>query len=57
MNEENTERTTEPTTPDRAADVAATDGRVDDRNSELEGSPVPDPEADEGDAIDDPGAD
>ncbi|MBA2296786.1 MAG: hypothetical protein H0W14_01955 [Actinobacteria bacterium] len=31
--------------------------REDDRNEELEGSPVPDPEADQGDAKDVPGAD
>jgi hypothetical protein len=31
--------------------------REDDRNDELEESPVPDPEATEGDADDDPGAD
>jgi hypothetical protein len=31
--------------------------REDDRNDELEGSPVPDPEETEGDADDDPGAD
>ena len=58
MSEENTERTTESTTPDRAAAVAATDGRADDRNQPVGESPVPDPEADEGgDAIDDPQAD
>lgn len=31
--------------------------REDDRNEELEGSPVPDPEAEPGDAEDVPGAD
>ena len=31
--------------------------REDDRNEELEGSPVPDPEAEQGDAEDVPGAD
>ena len=31
--------------------------RKDDRNEELEGSPVPDPEEDQGDAEDVPGAD
>jgi hypothetical protein len=31
--------------------------RDDDRNEELEESPVPDPEATDGDADDDPGAD
>jgi hypothetical protein len=33
------------------------DNRDDDRNDELEESPVPDPEATNGDADDDPGAD
>jgi hypothetical protein len=33
------------------------DARADDRNEELEESPVPDPEANEGDANDDPQAD
>jgi hypothetical protein len=31
--------------------------REDDRNDEIEGSPVPDPEETDGDAEDDPGAD
>jgi len=31
--------------------------RADDRNEELEESPVPDPDTTEGDADDDPGAD
>jgi hypothetical protein len=31
--------------------------REDDRNEELDESPVPDPEAEQGDAEDDPGAD
>jgi len=31
--------------------------REDDRNEEVEGSPVPDPEAEQGDAEDVPGAD
>jgi hypothetical protein len=31
--------------------------RDDDRNDELDESPIPDPEATEGDADDDPGAD
>jgi hypothetical protein len=34
-----------------------TSEREDDRNEELEESPVPDPEKTEGDADDDPGAD
>jgi hypothetical protein len=32
-------------------------GREDDRNEELEGSPAPDPEEEQGDAEDVPGAD
>jgi hypothetical protein len=31
--------------------------REDDRNDEIDESPVPDPEADDGDESDDPGAD
>jgi hypothetical protein len=31
--------------------------RKDDRNEELDESPIPDPEEDQGDASDDPGAD
>jgi hypothetical protein len=31
--------------------------REDDRNEEIDESPVPDPEADDGDVSDDPGAD
>jgi hypothetical protein len=34
-----------------------TEPREDDRNDELEGSPVPDPEAEQGDTEDDPEAD
>jgi len=32
-------------------------GRTDDRNEELQGSPVPDPQEEQGDAEDVPGAD
>jgi hypothetical protein len=39
------------------ADQDTSHPREDDRNDELEESPVPDPEATEGDADDDPGAD
>ncbi len=31
--------------------------REDDRNEEIEGSPIPDPEEEQGTATDDPGAD
>ena len=34
---------TEPARPERAADVATTNGREDDRNEQAEGSPAPDP--------------
>ena len=34
---------TEPARPERAADVATTEGREDDRNEEADGSPAPDP--------------
>jgi hypothetical protein len=39
------------------ADQDTSHPREDDRNEELEESPVPDPEATDGDADDDPGAD
>jgi hypothetical protein len=39
------------------ADQDTSHPREDDRNEELEESPVPDPEATDGDAEDDPGAD
>jgi hypothetical protein len=39
------------------AEQDTSEPREDDRNDELEESPVPDPEANEGDAGDDPGAD
>jgi hypothetical protein len=48
---------TEPASPDRAAEVAAGDGREDDRNDVIDQSPVPDPEAESEDAVDDPQAD
>jgi hypothetical protein len=39
------------------AEQNTSEPREDDRNDELEESPVPDPEATDGDADDDPGAD
>ena len=57
MDDQDTEQATEPTTADRAAEVAATEGRGDDRNEELDQSPVPDPEAKDAGSTDDPGAD
>jgi hypothetical protein len=43
--------------PARPEAGTASGARDDDRNEELDESPVPDPEATEGDADDDPGAD
>jgi hypothetical protein len=37
--------------------TSESDRREDDRNEEIEGSPIPDPEAERGTAQDDPGAD
>ena len=48
---------TTPTTPDRAADVAGERGRVDNRNDEVDASPVPDPTAGDTNAGDIPEAD
>jgi hypothetical protein len=39
------------------AEQDTSENREDDRNDELDESPVPDPEATDGDADDDPGAD
>jgi hypothetical protein len=39
------------------AEQDTSENREDDRNDELKESPVPDPEATDGDADDDPGAD
>jgi hypothetical protein len=49
-----TDARAEPARPDAGT---ASGAREDDRNEELPESPVPDPEATEGDADDDPGAD
>ncbi len=57
MSDENTEQATERTTPDRAAEVAATEGREDNRNDLAEGSPVPDPTEEDTGAEDIPDAD
>jgi hypothetical protein len=60
---ENSEAPDRPTQTDARAEPARPDAgtasgtRDDDRNEELAESPVPDPEATEGDADDDPGAD
>ena len=42
---------------DQDTEAAAGKPRDDDRNEELEGSPIPDPEEEQGDAEDVPGAD
>ena len=45
------------TEPDRASDVAVGPGRADNRNEEVDASPVPDPTADDTGADDIPEAD
>ncbi len=57
MHEEDSQGATSPTTPERAAEVASGAGREDDRNEELDQSPVPDPEDKDSGAGDDPQAD
>ena len=57
MEAEDTEAASTSTSPDRAEEVAVGDAREDDRNEELEQSPVPDPEAKDTGAPDDPQAD
>ena len=56
MDDQNTQ-VTEPASPDRAADVAVSEGRTDNRNDEVEGSPVPDPTEGDTNAEDIPDAD
>ena len=57
MDEQDTEAATHGTSPDRAAEVAQGPGRVDNRNDEVDASPVPDPTADDTGADDIPEAD
>ena len=58
MSEEDTEAPTTPTEPDRARQVQhGAPPRADDRNEELDQSPVPDPEEKRTGAGDDPQAD
>ena len=57
MDEQDSQGATTPTTPERAADVADTEGREDDRNEEVEGSPIPDPTEGDTNAEDVPDAD
>ena len=57
MTNRDTEQVTEPASPERAAEVATPEGREDDRNRELDQSPVPDPEEKDSGTTDDPQAD
>ncbi len=57
MKPEDTEAASHETSPDRAADVADGPGRVDNRNEEVDASPVPDPTANDTGADDIPDAD
>ena len=57
MTTEDTEGVIEPTSPDRAEEVALGSGREDNRNEQVDGSPVPDPTADDTDTDDIPEAD
>ena len=57
MSEQDTEQATTPTSPDRAEAVADGPGRVDNRNEEVDASPVPDPTANDTGADDIPDAD
>ena len=57
MSEQDTEAATHETAPDRAEEVTAGPGRIDNRNDEVDASPVPDPTADEAGADDIPEAD
>ena len=57
MEGKDTEGVTEPTRADRAQEVADGEGRVDDRNEEVDASPIPDPTQDDTDAGDIPEAD
>ena len=52
-----TEQVVEPTTPDRAEEVAVGPGREDNRNDEVDGSPIPDPTGEDTGADDIPEAD
>ena len=48
----------EPTRDETGSEIyPESTGREDDRNEEIEGSPIPDPMEETGDAEDDPGAD
>ena len=57
MAAKDSEDVTQSTSADRAEEVAAAEPREDTRNDELDQSPVPDPEAKETGAGDDPQAD
>lgn len=57
MSEEDTGAVTGSKEADRAAEVAMTEGREDDRNETIDDSPIPDPETVAPGAADDPQAD
>ena len=57
MEAKDNEDVTQATSADRAEQVADADSREDNRNEEVSDSPVPDPESEDTDAGDDPGAD
>jgi hypothetical protein len=57
MADQDTERVSTETSPDRAAEVAESDTQRDNRNEQADGSPVPDPTAGETNAEDVPQAD
>ena len=57
MEAEDTEAASTSTSPEHASEVATGEGRPDDRNEEIDESPVPDPTAKQPGAGDDPEAD
>ena len=57
MAHEDTEAASHETSPDRSEEVAVGGGREDNRNEELDQSPIPDPEAKDTGTGDDPQAD
>ncbi|MBD0329918.1 MAG: hypothetical protein ICV64_07435 [Thermoleophilia bacterium] len=57
MADQDTEAPSKETSPDRAAEVADGPGRNDDRNEQVEESPVPDPTTGDTNAEDIPEAD
>ena len=51
MTDQEDTQATEPARPERAGDVATTNGRKDDRNEEAAGSPAPDPTETDGEDV------